>query len=76
MSTKCSCSNQLVVTTTTNLFIYPLSKPGPKSKGKEKEQHGTTVVLKDPEVLDLPKIPGGVKGTFRVARYEDYSINS
>ncbi|KAI0321862.1 WD40-repeat-containing domain protein [Amylostereum chailletii] len=61
--------NYLVVATTTNLLVYSLTKPDPDSKGKEKEHVGITVVLKDPKVLELPKIAGGAKGTFRVSRF-------
>ncbi|KAI0053079.1 WD40 repeat-like protein [Auriscalpium vulgare] len=62
--------NSLVVATTINLLIYNLSESQASPKeGKGKERPSSSIVLETPRTLELPKLPGGEKGIFRVARF-------
>ncbi|VDC06139.1 unnamed protein product [Peniophora sp. CBMAI 1063] len=58
--------DSLVVTTTSNLLIYPL--PSPVAKGKEKE---SSFSFSSPRTIDVPKLPGNAKGVFRSGRFHE-----
>ncbi|KAI0033803.1 WD40 repeat-like protein [Vararia minispora EC-137] len=64
--------DSLALATTSNLFIYPIFTPD--GKGKEKDTGAFTFY--DPKVIDMPKLPGGVQGVFRISKYHplDQSI--